>query len=128
MLKYIELKTNHQHDGPAWIADVEQSRSGSTVYFNNCALRRIVGGGILGNYINIENDDEYWVSGPKKEGGDRHYKGAGIILVSREALKDYLEWRGLTQLPSGYALTDVVRPTDIQRFTALLNTEEHDPV
>ena len=41
VLRYIELKTGYNDDGPAWIAHVELSRSMRTVYFNGRALLRV---------------------------------------------------------------------------------------
>jgi len=40
MLKYIELKTGHNDNGPAWIVRVKLSRSGRTVYFDGKALEK----------------------------------------------------------------------------------------
>ncbi|CAN5298354.1 hypothetical protein BH09SUM1_BH09SUM1_09370 [soil metagenome] len=40
MIKYIELKTNHDDSGPAWIARVKLSRSKQAVYFGDKMLRR----------------------------------------------------------------------------------------
>ena len=34
-IKYIELKTGYNDDGPAWIGNVKESKSGKTVYFND---------------------------------------------------------------------------------------------
>ena len=34
MLRYIELKTGHDDNGPAWIARVKLSKSKRTIYFN----------------------------------------------------------------------------------------------
>ena len=126
MLRYIELKTGHRHDGPAWIGHSESSRSGQTVYFNDRALKRIAGG-MAGNHVDLETGEEYWVSGPKKEGGDRHWSGSGSILVERAALTDYLAYRGLQELDPGYDVTDEIQPTDIRRFVALENDEEAVP-
>ncbi len=38
-IKYIELKTGHNDDGPAWIAVVELSKSGKTIYLMVMLLR-----------------------------------------------------------------------------------------
>ena len=40
MLKYIELKTGYNDNGPAWIGRVKVSKSGCTLYFNGRALKR----------------------------------------------------------------------------------------
>ena len=44
LLKYIELKSGYNGDGPAWIARVKMSQSGRTVYFNGRALKQGSGG------------------------------------------------------------------------------------
>ncbi len=62
---YIELKTGYSDDGPAWIGYVRTSKSKKTVYFNDHTLQKSIGG--YSNYIDIENGDEYWISGLKKE-------------------------------------------------------------
>jgi hypothetical protein len=121
MLRYIELTTGYHHDGPAWIANVMQSRSGQTVYFNNQALKRMEGGGESGNHYDVETGDEYWVSGVKKEGGDRHWAGSGVVKVERAALEEYLAYRGKTELDPYYEVADGLIPTDVQRFVALEN-------
>ena len=34
-IKYIELKTGYADNGPAWIGNVKESKTGKTIYFNN---------------------------------------------------------------------------------------------
>lgn len=63
-LMYIELKTGYSDDGPAWIGYVKTSKSKKTIYFNDHAFQKLVGG--CSNYVDIENGDEYWISGLKK--------------------------------------------------------------
>jgi hypothetical protein len=98
MLKYIELKTGQQHRGPAWIARVTTSRSGTTVYFNGKALKR--GRGISGNHFDSVTGEEYWVSGIKKDGSDRHWAGSGKVAIEASAVDEYLELTGVTELDS----------------------------
>lgn len=64
-LMYIELKTGYSDDGPAWIGYVRTSKSKKTIYFNDHAFQKQNGN--YSNYIDIENGDEYWISGLKKE-------------------------------------------------------------
>ncbi len=99
---YIELKTGFQHDGPAWIARVEVSKSGRTIYFDGRALKR--GQGIRGNYFDLESGAEYWISGVKKTGCNRHWGGAGTIDIEEGVVAEYLALRGLSLLPSGLAV------------------------
>ena len=63
-LMYIELKTGYSDDGPAWIGYVKTSKTKKTIYFNNHAFQKYNGN--YANYIDIENGDEYWITGLKK--------------------------------------------------------------
>ena len=64
-LMYIELKTGYSDDGPAWIGYVKTSKSKKTIYFNDHAFQKNIGN--YANYIDIENGDEYWISGLKRK-------------------------------------------------------------
>lgn len=68
--RYIELKSGHFDDGPAWIGYATQSKSGRTLYFNGRGLMKLKGqrrGESGGNYIDMETGESFWVSGVKKE-------------------------------------------------------------
>ena len=75
-LRYIELKSGFQDNGPAWVGRVSLSRSRTTVYFNGRAFKKAKGGGVSDNYFDIESGEEYWVSGVKRNGEDRHWAGS----------------------------------------------------
>lgn len=105
MLKYVEQITSNGHRGPAWIARVRLSRSGRTIYFNGAALHR--GRGIIGNHFDSLTREEYWVSGVKKRGTNRHWAGGGTIKIERSALAEFLRLTGKASLPRrGYELVD----------------------
>lgn len=72
---YIELKTGYSDDGPAWIGYVKTSKTRKTIYFNDHAFQKSIGS--YSNYIDIENGDEYWISGLKKGESNRHWAGHG---------------------------------------------------
>ena len=91
-LTYIELKSGHSDNGPAWIGIVEFSKTGQTVYFDNKALKRLKIPGSNANHYNIETGDEYWVSGVKKNGSDRHWAGHGKIMIDKNAIDKYLDY------------------------------------
>jgi hypothetical protein len=112
MLKYIELKSGYNDNGPAWIARVQVSRSGRTVYFNGKALKRA--GGIAGNHYDADNGEEYWVSGIKKNALDRHWAGSGLVGIEAAAVSEYLRLVGATQL-------------DSSKFKVIGDLEEPDP-
>lgn len=94
---YIEQKTDGnrflQHQGPAEIGEVTFSRSGKAIYYRGRSFARIPKGGIYGNFACIEDENEYWISGVKARGSNRHIFGSGPVLdttnpgVTREPLE-----------------------------------------
>lgn len=83
-LMYIEQKT----DGPRSLADrgpaegglVFFSKTRKTIYYGGRTFTRIKGGGIYGNYRCVEDGNEYWISGLKKRGPNRHWAGGGPVI------------------------------------------------
>jgi len=98
MLKCIELKSGYGDSGPAWIARTKASRSGTTIYFNGMALKKIKRGGGSGNYSDLATGKEYWISGVKKRGLNRHQFRSGTISVEQSVVKEFLEITGNQQL------------------------------
>jgi hypothetical protein len=90
-LMYVELKTGYRDNGPAWIGRARFSKSGRTVYFNGLALARLGGQGISGNHFDIKTREEYWISGVKKDGRDRHSCGGGKVMIDRNVVDEYLQ-------------------------------------
>jgi hypothetical protein len=121
VLRYVELKTGHHDDGPAWIGRVNLSRSRHTIYFNGKAFKR-AGAGSLGNYFDIETGDMYWISGVKHRGGDRHWAGTGKITIEAAAVAEYLELIDATELDnSRFVVSESFASTDSKRFRELEN-------
>ena len=87
-IRYIELKTGYADDGPAWIGKVKLSKSGNTVYFNDKAFQKCRG--FSGKYFDVETHEQYWISGVKKDGSDRHWAGHGKIILAKNIVADYL--------------------------------------
>ena len=98
MLKYVELKSGYSDNGPAWIGRVMLSKSRQTIYFNGKALKRSSRGGVKGNHFDIETREEYWISGVKKDGADRHWAGRGKVFIEKSAVVEYLELTGANAL------------------------------
>ena len=121
-LLYVELKTGCGDRGPAWIGFGESSKSGKTVYFNDQGFQSCKGRGIGANFYDLESGDQYWISGIKREGGDRHWAGGGIISVDRDAVSDYLSTRDFDELnPKRYRLFSVRSGNVRERIQALEN-------
>ena len=122
-LMYIELKTGYHDDGPAWIGYVKTSKSYKTIYFNNHAFQKFNSGNA--NYEDIENGDEYWISGIKKNESNRHWAGHGKIMVDRRAVNELTEIKGLTALPADvYEIIDIEDNFPVERINRLLNEKE----
>jgi hypothetical protein len=127
LLRYIELKSGFQDNGPAWIGRVTLSRSKTTVYFNGRALQKIKRGGISSNYRDIESGESFWISGIKKNGEDRHWAGSGRVLIEAAAVEEYLAIRNLSTLDrTRYEITDAVVQTDIAKFKEIENRSSWD--
>lgn len=76
---------------------------------------------MAGNFVDIETGDEYWISGIKKDGNDRHWSGSGVIKIDRNVVDLYLRSVGEDKLNSKrFEITDIL-PTDKQRFKDLEN-------
>ena len=125
LLRYIELKSGHSDNGPAWIAYVEQSKTGRTLYFNGRGLMKLKGqrrAQAGGNYVDVETGDSFWVSGVKKNGEDRHWAGSGKVLVEAAALSEYLKTIKASNLDTSRCeVTNSIRQTDIKRLSRLAN-------
>jgi hypothetical protein len=116
MLRYIELKTGYNDDGPAWIGRVKLSKSGRTVYFNGRALKRGARGA-AGNFYDLETGDIYWVSGIKRDGRDRHWAGAAKITIEAAAVDEYLSLIGESTLDkSRFVVSQEIREADPAQF------------
>lgn len=126
-IKYLEMKSGFSDNGNAWIGLVSFSKSGKTIYFDGKAFQSLNGMGISGNYFDLENGNEYWISGVKKDMSDRHQFGGGKILVEKRILADYLQTIGKTELPkNGYELTEVDTEKPIDKINELEN-EKYEP-
>ena len=86
---YLESKEEAGHSGEARIGWVTFSRSGRSIYYQGRCFQRLKGGGISGNYIEVDTGVEYWISGVKKDGADRHWAGGGPVEVDEDAYEEY---------------------------------------
>ena len=48
LLRYVELKSGHSDNGPAWIGYVTPSKSGRTLYFNGAGFDEVEGAAARG--------------------------------------------------------------------------------
>lgn len=52
--------------------------------------------GFKSNYLDVESREEYWISGPKKRGGDRLY-GSGRVEIDDDVREEY--WTKIRNQP-----------------------------
>src|SRR4051794_20433264 len=125
ILRYVELKSGHSDNGPAWIAYVTQSKSGRTLYFNGRGLMKLKGqrrGDSGGNYVDMETGESFWISGVKKNGQDRHWAGSGKVLIETAACSDYLATINAKSLDTARCeITNSIVQTEIERLSQLAN-------
>ena len=119
---YIENKSEG-HSGSAWIGFVEFSKSGQTVYFDNKALKKLKTTGISGNHFDIETGEEYWISGVKKNGEDRHKFGGGKIMLDENCVEEYLRFINIEQVDEIKFILVEIEKTDKNRFNEKENAE-----
>lgn len=96
-IMYIELKSNSNDRGPARIGRVRFSKSGSSVYYGQTRFETLKGGGVSGNYSNVDTGEEYWISGCKKNGQDRHWAGSGTVEIDDDVREEY--WTKIRSQP-----------------------------
>ena len=119
-IRYIELNTGYFHNGPAWIGNVKESKSGATIYFNDHAFQKCHGD--ISNYYDVETGEEYWISRPKKNGEDRHWGGSGKIIIDRKVVPEYLKLIGAEKLPaSKYIIEDIEDVFPVERINEMMN-------
>lgn len=118
---YVELSTGANHNGPAWICYVSLSKSKRTKYFNGKALKQY--SGTHSNHYDFETGEEYWLSGIKKKGTNRHWAGKGKIQVDESAVEEFLEIKELKELDiNKYEIVHLNNEVDLKYFTKLENS------
>lgn len=101
-IMYIENKSSGLAGGEARIGRVTFSKSGSTLYYRGREFRTLKGTGFKSNYVDVESGEEYWISGPKKNGQDRLYGESAAIAIDDDVREEY--WRDIRQQPETPAL------------------------
>ncbi|HVS45942.1 MAG TPA: hypothetical protein VMS32_04690 [Verrucomicrobiae bacterium] len=85
-IMYVESKADGLV-GPARIGRVSLSKTGRTVYYRGRAFQRFKG--YKANYFDTGTFEEYWVSGPRKDGNDRLYAGGPPVHIDDDVRDEY---------------------------------------
>jgi hypothetical protein len=93
-IMYIECKAGGL-TGAARVGRVTFSKTGSTLYYRGQTFQSLKGAGFKSNYYCVETGEEYWISGPKRRGGDALYGGSRPIEIDDDVREEYwMEIRG----------------------------------
>ena len=95
-IMYIECKAGGLV-GEARIGRVSFSKTGRTLYYRGLTFRSLKGRGFKSNYYCVETGDDYWISGPKRRGGDALYGGNLPIEIDADVREEY--WRNIRKQP-----------------------------
>ena len=99
-IMYLECKGDNL-TGPARIGRVTFSKTGLTIYYKGKTFHRI--DGFKANYMCEGSGDEYWISGPKKRGGDALYKSNIGAEIDEDVREEY--WTEIRKQPERKAET-----------------------
>lgn len=87
---YIEDKSSGL-EGNARIGRVYFSKTGKTIYYSGRRFQSLKGMGFKANYVDIDNGDEFWISGPKKDRNDRLYGGQLDVEIDEDVKEEYFK-------------------------------------
>ncbi|HEY4417721.1 MAG TPA: 1-deoxy-D-xylulose-5-phosphate synthase [Verrucomicrobiae bacterium] len=95
-IMYIECKAGVL-TGPARIGRVTFSKTGRTLYYDGQTFQSLKGKGCKANYFCVETGEDYWISGPKRRGGDALYGGGTPVKIDKDVREAY--WSEIRRQP-----------------------------
>ena len=87
-IMYIESKAGGL-TGPARIGRVTFSRTRATLYYGGKVFQSLKGQGFKSNYYDVDTGDEYWISGPHRDGLDGLYGRNHKTEVDADVREEY---------------------------------------
>jgi hypothetical protein len=93
---YLERKAGNL-TGRARIGRVTFSKTGRTLYYRGQKFQSLKGQGFKSNYYDVDRGEDYWISGPKRNGSDRLYGGSTPVEIDDDVREEY--WRDIRRLP-----------------------------
>lgn len=95
-IMYIERKAGNL-TGAARIGRVTFSKTGRTLHYRGQRFQSLKGAGFKSNYYDVDTGEDYWISGPKRRGGDALYGGSTPIEIDEDVRDEY--WRAIRRQP-----------------------------
>jgi hypothetical protein len=93
---YTESASGGLH-GPARIGRVTFSRTGATLHYRGKSFQSLKGSGFKANYFDVETGEQYWISGPRRDGADRLYKSDWPVEIDEDVREEY--WTEIRKKP-----------------------------
>ena len=75
--------------GPARIGRVSFSKTGKMLYYRDQRFQSLKGQGFKSNYEDIDTGEDYWISGPRKDGVDRLYGERVPVEIDEDVREEY---------------------------------------
>jgi hypothetical protein len=95
---YLENKNDSSGlIGEARIGLVKFSKTGKSIHYNGRTFHTLSGYGFKANYYDVDSGEYYWISGCKKDGGDRLYGERLPIYIDDDIREEY--WTEIRNLP-----------------------------
>jgi hypothetical protein len=96
-IMYIESKAEGLN-GPARIGRVTFNKTGGTLYYKGQSFQSLKGRGFKANYRENGTMNQYWISGPRRDGLDRLYgKSALVVEIDEDVREEY--WTEIRKKP-----------------------------
>ena len=95
-IMYIERKAG-ELTGPARIGRVTYSKTGSTIYYGGKSFQSLKGSGFKANYFEVESEEQYWISGPRRDGADALYATNVSAEIDEDVREEY--WTSIRKKP-----------------------------
>ncbi|HEX3739063.1 MAG TPA: hypothetical protein VHV29_04995 [Terriglobales bacterium] len=95
-IMYIESKAEGLV-GPARIGRVFYNKTGCTLQYREQKFQSLKGSGFKSNYREVGTRDEYWISGPRRDGADRLYTSNIPVEIDEDIREEY--WTTIRRKP-----------------------------
>lgn len=95
-IMYIEYK-GEGLTGEARIGRVTFSKTEKSLHYEGKTFQTFNGSASKSNYFDVDTGENYWISGCKKDGGDRLYGERTPIYIDEDVRVEY--WTKIRNLP-----------------------------
>jgi hypothetical protein len=87
-IMYIESKAESLN-GLARIGRVTFSKTHKTIHYKGRSFHTLKGAGFKANYCDNETHEQYWISGPRRDGQDRLYVSNIPVEIDEDVREEY---------------------------------------